>query len=252
MKVLALNGSPRMKKGNTALILDPFLEGMREEGAEVELYYTKNLKINPCQGKFICWTKTPGKCWQKDDMQMLLPKICEADILVLGTPVYLDSVSGPIKNVMDRMIPLVHGTIEMRDGHCRHPLREECKRGKVVLVSNCGFWEIDNFDPMIVQMKAWCKNTSREFAGALIRPHGEGLRPAMKMGLPVDEIFDAAKEAGRQLVKEGKMSLETLKIVSRELMPLEMYVQSVNDIIQYAIEAEIKLGKASLNSLKKN
>ena len=75
MKVLALNSSPMMGKGNTALILTPFLDGMREAGAEVELFYTKKLKINPCQGEFNCWLKTPGVCWQNDGMQMLIPKL---------------------------------------------------------------------------------------------------------------------------------------------------------------------------------
>lgn len=32
MKVLAINSSPKMDKGNTAMILTPFLEGMREAG----------------------------------------------------------------------------------------------------------------------------------------------------------------------------------------------------------------------------
>ena len=60
MKVLVFNGSPNMDKGNTALILSPFVEGMREEGVEVELQYVKRLKINPCQGEMNCWLKTPG------------------------------------------------------------------------------------------------------------------------------------------------------------------------------------------------
>jgi hypothetical protein len=34
VKVIAINSSPNMGKGNTALVLDPFLEGMREAGAE--------------------------------------------------------------------------------------------------------------------------------------------------------------------------------------------------------------------------
>ncbi|WP_207637584.1 flavodoxin family protein [Desulfotruncus alcoholivorax] len=42
MKVIAINSSPNMGEGNTALILNPFLKGMREAGAEVELFYTKN------------------------------------------------------------------------------------------------------------------------------------------------------------------------------------------------------------------
>ncbi len=78
MKVLAINSSPLMGKGNTAVILDPFLEGMREAGAEVELLYTKKLDIKPCQGDFICWTKTPGECHQKDDMEWVRPRMAEA------------------------------------------------------------------------------------------------------------------------------------------------------------------------------
>jgi multimeric flavodoxin WrbA len=42
MKVLAINSSPRMGRGNTALILNPFLEGMKGAGAEVELFYTSS------------------------------------------------------------------------------------------------------------------------------------------------------------------------------------------------------------------
>lgn len=71
MKVLAINSSPRMDKGNTALILNPFLEGMKEAGAEVELFYTSKLKIHPCTSEFNCWIKTPGECLHNDDMKML-------------------------------------------------------------------------------------------------------------------------------------------------------------------------------------
>ena len=63
MKVVAINSSPKMDKGNTALVLGPFLEGMREAGAEVELFYTKKLRIKPCQGEQNCWVKTPGECF---------------------------------------------------------------------------------------------------------------------------------------------------------------------------------------------
>jgi multimeric flavodoxin WrbA len=54
MKVLAINSSPRMERGNTALILEPFLEGLSEGGAEVDLFYTRTLKIDPCLGCFSC------------------------------------------------------------------------------------------------------------------------------------------------------------------------------------------------------
>jgi multimeric flavodoxin WrbA len=237
MKVLAFNCSPRMGKGNTALILTPFLEGMTEVGAEVELFYTKKLNINPCQGCFNCWLKTPGVCLQKDDMQMLHPKLREADIWVFATPVYVDGMTGPMKNLLDRFIPLVQPFVELRDGHCRHPLREGHKPGKVVLVSNSGFWEMDNFDPLLVYVRAMCKNTAMEFGGALLRPHGEALKPMIKLAAPLDDVFAAAKEAGRQLVRDGEMSTETLNIVSRELLPLDMYVQMANQKFQQDLDA---------------
>jgi multimeric flavodoxin WrbA len=237
MKVIAVNSSPRMDKGNTALVLDPFLEGMREAGAEVELFYTKKLEIEPCQGEFNCWTKTPGNCFQQDDMQMLLPKLAEAEIRVLATPVYVDGIAGPVKNLLDRVIPLSEPFFELRDGHCRHPVRKGVKRGKLVLVANCGFWEMDNFDPLLVHMRAACKNLGSEFAGALLRPHGPALRGMLEMGAPVDDVLASAKEAGRQLVEDGRMSAETLAAVSRELLPLERYVKVINQNFQGALDA---------------
>jgi hypothetical protein len=99
---------------------------------------------------------------------------------------------------------------------------------------------MDNFDPLLVFMKAFCKNASAEFAGALLRPHGEAMPGMMEVGAPLDDIFVAAKEAGRQLVIEQKMSPETLDIVSRELVPREMYMQFFNQIIQQILDAPKK------------
>jgi len=35
MKVIAINSSPNMGKGSTAMILTPFLEGLKEAGAQI-------------------------------------------------------------------------------------------------------------------------------------------------------------------------------------------------------------------------
>lgn len=237
MKVIAFNGSPHMDKGNTALILDPFLDGLREAGAEVELFYTKKLDINPCQGEFNCWLKTPGKCHQEDDMQMLHAKLRAADVWVFASPVYVWGVSGPLKNLMDRIIPLVEPFIYMNDGHCSHPLRQGTKRSKIVLVSNCGFWEKDNFDPLLAQMEFLCKVVGFEFAGALLRPAGPLLAALLQMGAPVRDVLEAAHDAGRQLAEEGVISPGVLNTISRELMPLDMYVELLNQRVKQALES---------------
>jgi multimeric flavodoxin WrbA len=236
MKVLAFNSSPLMEKGNTALILTPFLEGLSEEGAEVELFYICRLKINPCLGDRNCWKRTPGRCVQNDDMKTILPKVQHADIIVFATPVYVDGMTGTMKNLIDRLIPIIEPYFEMRKGHCRHPPRETKTQTKVVLVSNCGFWEMDNFDSLLMHMQAICKNTSWEFAGALLRPHGEALGYMIRKGYPVQDVLEAAKRAGKELAKTGKISEENLRIVGRELVSLEDYVKMTNEGFRRALD----------------
>jgi len=225
-----------MDKGNTALILSPFIEGMMEEGAEVDLQYVKRLKINPCQGEKNCWLKTPGECLQKDHMNAIYPKLRQADIIVFAIPVYVDGMPGPMKTLIDRLIPLIEPYVELREGHCRHTVPEGHKHAKAVLVSTCGFWEMYNFDPLVMHMKAICKNTFWEYAGALLRPHSGALWYMLKKGMPVQDVIEAARKAGRELVRRGRMEEETLKAVSRELVPLETFVEKMNRDFKRALD----------------
>ncbi len=48
MKVLALNGSPRMKASSTFHMLKPILEGMEEAGAEIEIVHIRKLNLKNC------------------------------------------------------------------------------------------------------------------------------------------------------------------------------------------------------------
>lgn len=238
MKVIAINASPKMEKGNTAAILTPFLEGLREAGADVGLFYTKEMEIKPCLGDLACWVKTPGTCCQKDDMQALLDKLAQADLWVLATPVYVDGMAGPLKNLVDRLIPMIYPFYEFRDGHCRHPLRESVRTGSVALVSSCGFWEMDNFDPLVAHVKAVCGNVNREFAGALLRPHSRALMAMADRGEPVGDIFDTAKEAGKQMAGTGTMPASLLASISRPLLPADIYVHEMNIRFSQLIEEQ--------------
>ena len=232
MKVLAINGSPHTGEGNTAMILNPFLEGMKEAGADMDLFYTRKLKIGPCNGDMSCWFVNPGTCGQKDDMQMLLPKFKEADVIVWASPVYYAGVTGPLKNLMDRQLPL----------HMQGELGS--KRQKIVLVSTCGAWEVSMFDPLLQQMNALYSRPegSSDFAGALLRPMADGMKEMIKAGETrlVEGVFRAAKEAGRQLAKEGKISEELQKEVAKELMPRDAYYKAAQMMMEQAQKATKK------------
>lgn len=202
------------------MILNPFLEGMKEAGSDVEVFFTSMLKIGPCNADMSCWFTNPGKCAQKDDMQMLLPKIKEADVIVWASPVYYAGITGPLKILMDRQLPL----------YLQGAKGALARQQKAVLVSTCSAWELSMFDPLLLQMKAiYMKpDGSSDFAGALLRPMADGMKEMIKAGETglVEGIFQAAREAGRQLVREGMISEELEAQVSRELMPRDAYYKA--------------------------
>ncbi len=238
---MAINASPLMDKGNTSLILTPFLKGMREAGAEVDVFYSFKMKINPCTGCFSCWVKHPGRCIYSDDMETLYPKLAQADFVILATPLYVDGMAGTLKNLLDRCLPLAEPFFEVREGMCRHPLREGVKEnGKLVLISNCGFWEIEHFDPLVQHVKAICKNFKRKFAGALLRPHGPALRAMLERGFPVKDVLEAARLSGKALVETGCIPKELEKKVARPLLPKEAYVENTNKLFRKWREDTVK------------
>ena len=230
MNVLAINSSPNQEHGNTALILEPFLEGMRAAGAAAETVYIQGMDIRPCAGEVSCWFGHPGDCYQQDDMQALYPKIRAAEAWVFAAPLYFWGLPGPMKNLVDRLMPLGGARWERHNGRVLAVGPKPPVPGKVVLVSTAGMWGMDAFDALVAHTREIAACLEREFAGALLRPQANVLRPMKDAGAPFDDIWEAAREAGRQLVAQGTMAPATLQAVSRALMPEEVYVQTINDV----------------------
>jgi multimeric flavodoxin WrbA len=94
-RVLYISGSPREKR-NTDTLLKETLSVTGGEFLKITDY-----QLEPCRS---CWTcLKSGKCAIDDDMsQQLIPRLLTAEIMVLGTPVYFNNVSGQLKIFMDR------------------------------------------------------------------------------------------------------------------------------------------------------
>ncbi len=127
-----------MEKSNTTVILNPFLEGMREADALVGLFYLERLEIKPCMGDFHCWREKPGQCVQSDDMDTLYPKLREADILIFATPVYVP-LPGQMQDFMNRLCPLLEPIVAIPEGRTRVRFHDNVAIRKIVLVSTCGW-----------------------------------------------------------------------------------------------------------------
>jgi len=217
-KAVAVNGSPRMERGHTAVVLNPFVEGMKDAGSHVELFYASRLKVKPCScGEMYCWTKMPGECCIKDKMGLLYPKLKEADIVVLATPVYIP-LPGDMQNIINRLCPLLDPVLEFRKGRTRARFRKDVRIRAIVLVSTSGWWEQGNFGTVVRITKEIAEDASVKFAGAVLRPHASVMRKGGELTRDGRAVVDAVRTAGYELIKDGVMRQETLAAISRPLI----------------------------------
>jgi multimeric flavodoxin WrbA len=109
MKVIAINGSPR-RNFNTAKLCQSLLDGAKSVGAEVELIHLEQYKFKGCMSCLGCHLKKNRyniHCLYKDELNDILNKCLEADVIVIGSPIYYGFVTGDVRAFMERlMFPL--------------------------------------------------------------------------------------------------------------------------------------------------
>lgn len=99
MKVLGIMGSPR-RGGNTELLLDEALRGAESQGAVVEKIVVDRLEIAPCREYYGCLRD--GYCVIRDDMDSIYPKLLEADIVIVASPMFFYGLTSQLKALIDR------------------------------------------------------------------------------------------------------------------------------------------------------
>lgn len=225
-RTLVLIGNPRKKNGLTSFYLQPFLEGMKTAGAEIEEIYLYDRKINPCLGCFSCWTKTPGICILKDDQTDLLKKVEKADLIVYALPLYVHGVPGLVKNHLDRQLPKYHPFFEKAGPVTRHPRRTQAKQS-IALFSICGFPEMENFDALVKSFEAYARHDNFAFIARVLLPSAMEtyFNPTARSRLI--KKLDHLRDAGEQLVRQGSVRQRTLDEISKT-PPLKNWYDGAN------------------------
>lgn len=100
MKVLMINGSPRVK-GNTYLALKEMEKVFTQEGIETEILHVGNQDIRGCIACLSCRTK--GKCVFNDLVNETAEKFEACDGLVVGSPVYYASANATLVAFLTRL-----------------------------------------------------------------------------------------------------------------------------------------------------
>jgi len=189
MKVLGIYGSPR-KGGNTELLLEEVLKGAETEGAEVDRLRLADLHITPCTECLACYKK--GECVVKDDMQKVYPRLLEADIIILASPIFFYGVTGWAKALIDRCQAFWAKKYELKDPD----FGREGRRRKGFFVSIGGTKGPKMFDGAVLTVKYFFDVLNAEYAGELLVRQVDAKGDILKHPESLRQAF----EAGRRLV----------------------------------------------------
>lgn len=113
MKVLIINGSPRVN-GNTTIAVNEMVKVFEAEGVEAEVVQIGNKDVRGCIACGTCFKK--GQCVFNDVVNELAPKFEEADGLVVASPVYYASANATLIACLDRLFYSTHFDKTMKAG----------------------------------------------------------------------------------------------------------------------------------------
>ena len=230
-RIVIFDGGPRdTGLSKTAFMVDHFCSGARSAGAEVEHVKLKDMSIHPCMGCYTCWTKTPGECVYKDDMTELLKKIRMADLLIMASPLFVFSVTGIMKNFLDRLIPIKLPYMQIHNKVTGHPHRyaDDRQQGFVVF-SAAGFPEVmHNFDGLKALFRCLSSHTDKSsLMGEFFLPASEVFAHPV-YGERRERVAKACRAAGVQVVTEGKIDPAFMDAVSNAEISQEKFKALAN------------------------
>ncbi len=102
MKVIALNGSPRLL-GNTSNIVMDILDEFSKEGIETEHIQLFSYDFTPCNDCRSCEIRGDGRCIHEDDeLNEIMDRLREADGILLASPAYYGTVTSQMKVFFER------------------------------------------------------------------------------------------------------------------------------------------------------
>lgn len=223
MKILVLNGSPKIKS-DTMRMTKSFLGGL-SANTECEITIIDVIKknIKPCTGCFMCWKNGDGKCVQKDDQNEILIKILESDVILWSFPLYCYSMPSHLKAVVDRLIPLCRLTMREENGRISHELLFDLSRKKYIVFSGSGFpnWE-GNFEGLRLQMINNFGNPIMVFVPETPLLNIPEAAPVAQM------LLEKFRLAGEEYARTNTLLPETIRALETPMIPKETYLSQTN------------------------
>ncbi len=217
MKVLVINGSPKGERSNTMWLTHAFVDGFPKD-AEITYVTLRDKDIHPCMGCFSCWTKTPGQCAIRDDMQEIYQAILESDIIVESFPLYFAGMPSRMRMMTERCLLFTkryegspedtfHSILEMEE----HSLKDK----KLVVISSCGYVSMDTmFEGLLKEYDLICGEGNFT---SILCAQGELLQAGSHTRQVVNYL-EEVRNAGEEYYRTGKISPERNECLMKQMV----------------------------------
>ncbi len=236
MRIVAINGSPKGKDGNTNVIVEHLFKGAQEAGAETRNIFLAEKEINHCRGCHICWTRGPGQCVISDDMPEVLAMMGSADVILFASPVYFGNISGMLKTFMDRMtmIGSPHTAAGTKgEGHAAAGTRENVPEAgpqeatppaaptaqaapKLMMVSSCGFSDRGEFEVTSLWINKVAQKMNMELIGEIYATNGKAFHTSPEaLDSKISDYLQHVEQGGKEIAAAMNLSAATKKALEQ-------------------------------------
>lgn len=153
--VLVIQGSPR-PSGNCSILARYVKEISEALGKSVKVLFPADMDIKPCIGCYRCYNY--GECTFDDDMEEVIQCLHRALLVVVCSPVYTNTVPGPLKNLLDRC----------QEYHARRTLGTKSERKRGIIIGVAGRTGEEPFDCVVRVVNAFMRNLDIEPSSTLL------------------------------------------------------------------------------------
>ena len=224
MKILVLNGSPKKENSDTLRITRAFLEGMKDAAPqEIELIHVIDKHVEYCRGCFACM-RNGGSCVLDDDMEGILEKILESELLIFSFPLYCYGMPAPLKALVDRTLPLSSMAMRKVGDRYEHVGQADFSRLRYLMICGCGFPNSrHNFEPAAAQFRLLFRGDD-----TIITVPESPMFNAPEAALVTEPRLALVRQAGKQYAEAGAIEETLLEEICSPMIPEEQYAAIVN------------------------
>ncbi len=201
------------------------------------IYFLKEKKLNTAQAAFHAGSKPRGKCVIKDDMQKLLDQYLGSDVVVFASPIYVGSVTGIMKNFIDRLLPIFDPRTQKDDKGRSYHLPRYKHYPDVVVISNGGnpdqahfeyFRSIFDFMKIVYRMN---------IIGEIFIGGGfvlQGFVPGIEN--KVEQYMQLLQNCGEEIVQNRMLSKDIQQKLQEPLIPFDQAFEGANQVFEALID----------------